>query len=72
MALVTLTGYPCSGKSKRAQQLKEYFENKLAGSEYHGPTLNVVMLSDDDLNLSRSVYDGIQIDAFSGACNLTL
>jgi protein KTI12 len=59
MALITITGYPCSGKSKRAQQLKEYLESKLAGPECHDPTLNVVVLSDDNLNLSRSVYDGI-------------
>lgn len=59
MALITVTGYPCSGKSKRAQQLKEYLESKLADPEYHGPTLKVVLLSDDVLNLSRSVYDGI-------------
>jgi len=59
MALITITGYPSSGKSRRAQQLKEYLENKLADPEYHGPTVKLVVLSDDDLNLSRSVYDGI-------------
>lgn len=58
MALITITGYPCSGKSKRAQQLKEYLESKLANPEYGGPTLKVVVLSDDNLNLSRGVYDG--------------
>jgi len=65
MALITITGYPSSGKSRRAQQLKEYLENKLAGPEYHGPALKVVVLSDDDLNLSRSIYDGIYPDVFS-------
>ena len=64
MALITITGYPSSGKSRRAQQLKEYLENKLADPGYHGPTLKVVVLSDDDLNLSRSVYDGIHPDVF--------
>ena len=59
MALITITGYPSSGKTRRAQQLKQYLESKLAGQEYRGPTLKVVVLSDDDLNLSRSVYDGI-------------
>lgn len=58
MALITITGYPCSGKSKRAQQLKEYLESKLANPEYEGPALTVVVLSDDHLNLSRGVYDG--------------
>lgn len=59
MALITVTGYPCSGKSKRAQQLKDHLESKLIDPEYRGPTLKVVLLSDDNLNLSRSVYDGI-------------
>jgi protein KTI12 len=59
MALITITGYPSSGKSKRAQQLKEYFENRLTDPEYQGPTLKVVILSDDNLNLTRNVYDGI-------------
>lgn len=59
MALITFTGYPCSGKSKRTQQLKVYLESKLADAEYHGPALKVVVLSDDSLDLSRSVYDGI-------------
>lgn len=63
MALITVTGYPSSGKSKRAQQLKEYLEARLAGSEYHGPSLKVVVLSDDSLSLSRSVYDGIRMCA---------
>jgi hypothetical protein len=65
MALITITGYPSSGKSKRAQQLKEYLECKLAEPEYHGPTLKVVVLSDDNLNLARSVYDGDRLGAFS-------
>ena len=64
MALITITGYPSSGKSRRAQQLKEYLENKLADPEYQGPTLKLVVLSDDDLNLSRGVYDGIYPDVF--------
>lgn len=59
MALITITGYPASGKSRRAQQLKGYLESRLADPEYHRPTLNVAILSDDNLNIPRSVYDGI-------------
>lgn len=59
MALITITGYPSSGKSRRAQQLKEYLESRLVDPEYHGPTVKVIVLSDDSLNLARSVYDGI-------------
>lgn len=67
MALITITGYPASGKSRRAQQLREYLESRLADPGYCGPGLKVVILSDDNLNLSRSVYDGIRVGAFSRA-----
>jgi len=66
MALITITGYPSSGKSRRAQQLKEYLESRLADPEYRGPTLKVVVLSDDNLDITRSVYDGIRVGAFFG------
>ena len=71
MALITITGYPSSGKSKRAQQLREYLESRLADPEYHGPTLKVAVLSDDNLNLSRSVYDGIRVCTSRGVSDLT-
>lgn len=71
MALITITGYPSSGKSKRAQQLREYLESRLVDPEYHGPTLKVAVLSDDNLNLSRSVYDGIRVCTFRGVSDLT-
>ena len=59
MALVTFSGYPCSGKTRRATQLKDYLESRLADPSYNGPLLKVIVLSDDTLNISRSSYDGI-------------
>lgn len=58
MALITISGYPASGKTRRAGQLKSYFEKKLEDSSYEGPKLKVVLISDDTLNIKRSVYDG--------------
>ena len=58
MALITVSGYPCSGKSRRTQQLKTYLEHRLADPSYDGPRLRVSVLSDDVLNIDRSVYDG--------------
>jgi protein KTI12 len=58
MALITITGFPCSGKSKRAEQLKSQLESRIADPNYDGPNLKVVVLSDDSLNLSRTVYNG--------------
>ncbi len=58
MALITISGYPCSGKSRRAQQIVNFIQEKLKDPEYNGPQLNVVLISDDSLNISRSAYDG--------------
>lgn len=58
MALITISGYPCSGKSTRANQLKDAFEQQLADLSYNGPVKKVVLVSDDLLNLSRQAYDG--------------
>lgn len=57
MALVTITGFPCSGKSTRAQQLKQYFEKRLKKPEYDGPALEVVVVDDESSHVPRSTYD---------------
>ncbi|KAK7057274.1 chromatin associated protein KTI12 [Favolaschia claudopus] len=51
MALVTFSGYPASGKSTRAAQLKSHLQNTLPSH------LSVVLVSDESLNLLPSVYD---------------
>jgi hypothetical protein len=58
MALLTISGYPCSGKSIRTNQLKDAFEEQLADPSYNGPVKKVVVVSDDLLNLTRQAYDG--------------
>lgn len=57
MALVTITGFPCSGKSTRAQQLKQYFAKRLKEPEYDGPALEVVVVDDESSHVPRSTYD---------------
>ena len=58
MAFITISGYPASGKTRRAEQLKQHFERRLQDPAYDGPPLKVVIVSDDSLNLPRSVYNG--------------
>jgi tRNA uridine 5-carbamoylmethylation protein Kti12 len=61
MALVTVSGYPCSGKSRRVEQLKTYLESRISepSSESDNvPPLKVVVISDDSLNLKRDAYNG--------------
>lgn len=61
MALITISGYPASGKSRRAHQLQTYLENQLQDPSYQGPALNVKVISDDNLNIKRRVYDGLSV-----------
>ena len=59
MALITISGFPCSGKTRRAEQLKNALEARLQSPQYTGPALKVVVLSDDKLNISRDAYKGL-------------
>jgi protein KTI12 len=52
MALVTITGLPCSGKSRRALEIKQYFESQQS-------QLEIIILSDHTLNIDPTVYDGL-------------
>ncbi|TCD62026.1 hypothetical protein EIP91_007544 [Steccherinum ochraceum] len=56
MALVTISGYPCSGKSTRALQLKDHLERRFQDPSYPGQPLKVLILSDDILNVPRDAY----------------
>ncbi|EIM82814.1 chromatin associated protein KTI12 [Stereum hirsutum FP-91666 SS1] len=57
MALITISGYPCSGKTRRAEMIKVFLEDRLKDPSYAGPALKVVSISDDTLGLDRSAYD---------------
>ncbi|KAG9315484.1 chromatin associated protein KTI12 [Chiua virens] len=57
MALITISGYPCAGKTRRATQIKDHLERRLADPSYTGPSLTVTVISDDALNIPRSAYD---------------
>jgi protein KTI12 len=59
MALVTIVGYPCSGKSRFTTQLASAFETRLSDPSYTGPKLKVIIVNDESIHVSRSVYDGL-------------
>jgi protein KTI12 len=58
MALITISGYPCSGKSTRAQQIKQDFESRLNDESYVGPKLSVEIVDDPGSKVGREAYDG--------------
>lgn len=57
MALVTVSGFPCVGKTKRSQELKAYFEDKLKAGE-GGPITAVTIVDDESVHVTRASYDG--------------
>ena len=58
MALVTISGFPASGKTRRAEQLQRLLKQKMEDPAYGGPHFKVVVLSDDSLHIKREVYNG--------------
>ncbi|GAA5823836.1 hypothetical protein JCM11251_003315 [Rhodosporidiobolus azoricus] len=59
MAMITLAGYPCSGKSTRAQELVSHLERRLANPSTppQFARLKPVVVNDESLGLAKSVYD---------------
>ncbi|BEJ02508.1 hypothetical protein CcaverHIS631_0703030 [Cutaneotrichosporon cavernicola] len=57
MALVTISGFPSSGKSTRARQLHDYLQERIAAPDYDGPKFDVVVVDDTGCHVSRSAYD---------------
>ncbi|KAM0139686.1 hypothetical protein ACHAO1_002745 [Botrytis cinerea] len=59
MPLIILTGYPTSGKTYRATQLREYFHAKISSLPPSSPSasLRVHLISDHTLAISREVYN---------------
>lgn len=59
MPLVILSGLPSSGKTKRAQELKEFFERRLAsqdnGTDSKTKDYRIHIVNDESLNLNKHV-----------------
>lgn len=58
MAFVTISGYPSSGKSRRALELAQFLSAKITSPSYEGSCSTVEVISDDSLGIERSAYDG--------------
>src|SRR5260221_14270164 len=57
MALITVVGFPCAGKSSRTAELSEFLLGKVSTEEYTGPIKLVEDISDHSLAISPSVYN---------------
>ncbi|KDN45567.1 hypothetical protein RSAG8_04891, partial [Rhizoctonia solani AG-8 WAC10335] len=62
MALVTFSGFPSSGKTRRTDQLKAYLEQKLQENNEETNGWKVSVLSDEMLNIPKSSYDESRLE----------
>ncbi|CAE6435919.1 unnamed protein product [Rhizoctonia solani] len=62
MALVTFSGFPSSGKTRRTDQLRAYLEQKLQENNEETNGWKVSVLSDEMLNIPKSSYDESRLE----------
>lgn len=55
MALVTISGYPCSGKSRRALQLRHLLERNPA------VTMPINIVNEESLGVDVGAFDGLLV-----------
>jgi len=54
MALITVVGFPASGKSTTAQKIKAFLDARIAET---GTGLTTKIVSDHSLDIGRTAYD---------------
>ncbi|PVU86693.1 hypothetical protein BB560_006625 [Smittium megazygosporum] len=57
MPLILFTGYPSSGKTTRAIELKDWLTKKIDSPGYSGPPLQVLLVSDSSQGISKTSYE---------------
>lgn len=55
MPLIIVTGYPSSGKSQRANEIKDYLVKKL---EEDSKSYRIHVINDESLHISKDAYKG--------------
>lgn len=61
MALIVFSGYPSSGKSRRAQELRNDFENRIRNGNSNSGGISEVLIVKDVEYDGRGVFDGEKI-----------
>ncbi|GAA5856616.1 hypothetical protein JCM8547_005893 [Rhodosporidiobolus lusitaniae] len=64
MSMITLCGFPCSGKTTRADELISYLERRLQDPSTAPAMarLKPVLINDESLSLPKSVYDDARVE----------
>lgn len=60
MAMITFSGYPSSGKTRRANELVSFLTAQVAASPSLA-RLKVILINDESLGISKSSYDGARL-----------
>ncbi|KIW01764.1 uncharacterized protein PV09_06937 [Verruconis gallopava] len=72
MPLITISGFPCSGKTYRSKQLEDYFRSKIAQSD--DPRISKISvhhLNEESLGLSRDVYNTPRLEKDARATEMS-
>lgn len=59
MPLIILTGYPSSGKTQRANEIKEYLSKRL---EEEKKSFRIHVINDESLHVVKEAYKGKKKD----------
>jgi protein KTI12 len=55
MPLIIMTGFPCSGKTRRSEEIKTFFEERC---KKENKKLRIHVVNDEVLGLSKTAYKG--------------
>ena len=56
MPLIIITGYPCSGKTSRALEVKKLLEDKVKAAA--AEPIKIEIVNDESLHIPKSAYKG--------------
>jgi protein KTI12 len=55
MPLIIMSGFPCSGKTRRAEEIKKFFEERCKAEN---KKLRIHIVNDEVLGISKLAYKG--------------
>jgi protein KTI12 len=72
MQLITISGFPCSGKTFRSNQLVEYLQSRI--SESKDPRISKITvhhINEESLGVSRNVYNTARLEKDARATEMS-
>jgi protein KTI12 len=70
--LITVSGFPCSGKTHRSRQLVDFFQSKISGStDPRISKITIHHINEESLGLSRDVYNTARLEKDARATEMS-